>query len=99
MTSWYIGLILGAVVIVVVAVLLSWILTEAGRIRAGASAIWTSGQRVAGQTVHIASLAQVNHRLRAIAGKAPVLNAVLQDIARHAADCKGCPRCITGDEA
>ena len=99
MTLWYISLALGAGVIVVVALVLWLIAAEARKIRSSASAIWDGGQQIASQTVHIAALAHTNYRLRAIAGKVPVLLAVLGAIRKHASDCPGCPDCLSGGDS
>ncbi len=61
---WTLSLVIFAVVLVVVAVLLTLILVTAKRIHAGVSAIWTSGQKVANNTVQLALLQCREHGLR-----------------------------------
>ena len=62
---WIVSLVVFVVVLVVVAVLLTLILATAKQIRAGVSAIWNVGQKVANNTIHLALLDRTNH----IAGK------------------------------
>lgn len=70
---WGVSLGLGVVVIVVVAALLHAILASARRIRTTAAAIWTDGQRVANNTVHIALLDRTNVLLGGIVDEAAPL--------------------------
>ena len=62
---WIVTLVVYGVVLVVVAVLLTLILRAAREVRAGVSAIWTVGQQVANNTIHIALLdTHESHRRR-----------------------------------
>lgn len=96
MTLWWLALALGAVVIVVVALLLRLILQTALAIRDVAGSIWDGGTRIANNTVHVPDLARTNGFAGAILQKAPRLLAQLERIERHAADCPGCPNCVVG---
>jgi Na+-transporting NADH:ubiquinone oxidoreductase subunit NqrF len=78
---WGVSLLLGVVVIVVVALLLHAILSAARRILAGAAEIWTVGQQVANNTVHIALLDRTNHLFGGIAAQAVPLAEATGDIA------------------
>lgn len=59
-TVWWISLGIGVVVIVVVAVLLTLIVRAARQIEGAAADIWTVGQRIANNTVHIPLLHRTN---------------------------------------
>ena len=93
---WIVSLIIFAVVLVVVAVLLTLILVTAKRIRAGVSAIWNAGQKVANNTVHLALLDRTNHIAGRILQSAGGVAGATGAIARHAAGCAGCPQCVLG---
>lgn len=96
---WTITLAVYGVVLVVVAVLLTLILRAARDVQAGVSAIWTVGQRVANNTIHVALLDTTNHVAGAIlasAGGVAVATAALRD---HARGCPGCPDCVLGGSA
>src|SRR5215467_10460637 len=58
---WIVTLIIYAVVLVVVAVLLTLVLHAARKVRDGVATIWTIGQQVANNTIHIALLDTTNH--------------------------------------
>ena len=93
---WLVSLILFAVVLAVVAALLTLILVTAKRIRAGVSAIWNAGQKVANNTVHLALLDRTNHLAAAILKSAGGVAAATGAIAQHASVCSGCPHCVIG---
>ena len=57
---WWVSLGIGAAVIVVVAVLLALIVRTARQIDAAVSEIWTVGQRIANNTIHIPLLNHTN---------------------------------------
>jgi hypothetical protein len=78
---WGVSLLLGAVVIVVVAALLSLILSTARHILNVASDIWSDGQRVANNTVQIAMLDRTNHLLDGILAEAGPLARATRQIA------------------
>lgn len=91
---WAISLVVYIVVVIVVAVFLSLILMTARRIRQGAAAIWTVGQKVANNTIQIPLLVQTNHLVRKIHGEAAKVAAAVAAIERHAGSCPGCPQCV-----
>lgn len=96
---WILSLAIFAVVLVVVATLLTLILRTSRQIHAGAGAIWNSGQRVANNTVHLALLARTNHIAAGILRAAGGVAAATGAIADHAAGCPGCPDCVIGPGA
>ena len=93
---WTVTLAVFAVVLVVVAALLTLILVAARRIHAGVSAIWTAGQKVANNTVHLALLDRTNHLAGAILASAGGVAAATGAIAAHADGCPACPDCVLG---
>lgn len=93
---WAVSLAIYLVVVVVVAVLLTLILLSARRIREGAGQIWTVGQKVANNTIHIALLAQTNHIVDGILKRAAATAEAVSAIQRHAGACPRCPDCVTG---
>ncbi len=95
---WIASLAVYAVVVAAVAFLLLQILRGAQAVRAGVSDIWTVGQKVANNTIHIALL----HRTNAVAGRilqsaVGVVHATAA-IKAHAESCPGCPACVLGPE-
>ena len=93
---WTLSLAIYAVVVGVVVVLLTLILRTAFQIREGAAAIWTVGQKVANNTIHIALLIGTNHIVaRILSGAVRTLGAVTA-IGQHAQGCERCPDCVTG---
>jgi hypothetical protein len=92
---WIATLVIYAVVLVVVAALLALILAAARRIREGVAAIWTVGQKVASNTIHIALLDTTNHLVGQIAGSASGVVAATAALTAHAEGCQGCPACIS----
>ena len=93
---WILSLVIFTVVLIVVAVLLTLILRTAKQIRAGVSAIWNAGQRVANNTIHLALLDRTNHIAGQILRSAGGVAAATGAIAQHAAGCPGCPECVIG---
>jgi hypothetical protein len=98
-SMWTITLVIYAVVLVVVAVLLTLILRAARDVRAGVSAIWTVGQRVANNTIHIALLDTTNHVAGQILHSARGVVHATAALEAHAGRCPGCPACVLGGEA
>lgn len=88
-TVWWISLGLGVVVIVVVALLLTLILRTARNIDAAVSQIWTVGQQVANNTVHIPMLHQTNQAVDSILVQAGAIDGATSLIEAHANDCPG----------
>ena len=96
---WLVSLLVYGVVLVVVAVLLTLILRAAREVRAGVSAIWTVGQQIANNTIHIALLDTTNHIVDEILVSAEGVVAATAALRAHAARCPGCPACVLGTEA
>jgi hypothetical protein len=95
---WITTLVIYAVVLVVVAVLLTLILRAAREVRSGVSTIWMVGQQVANNTIHIALLDTTNHVAAEILGSARGVVAATAAMATHAAHCPGCPACVLDTE-
>lgn len=93
---WLVSLSVFVVVLVVVAVLLTLILSISKQIHAGTAAIWTVGQRIANNTVHLALLNRTNHVAARILASAGGVAAATGALADHAAGCPGCPGCVLG---
>jgi uncharacterized protein YoxC len=97
-TVWWVSLGIGVVVIAVVAVLLTLIVRTARQIDGAVSEIWTVGQRVANNTVHIPLLHRTNRVVDAILDRAAGIDGAAAAIEGHAQDCPGCPHCVLGRE-
>ena len=93
---WTITLVIYLVVVVVVLALLTLILRAAKDIRAGVSAIWTVGQQVANNTIHIALLDTTVHTAGSILECAKGIVEGTAILTTHAERCPGCPTCVTG---
>jgi hypothetical protein len=93
---WTITLAVYAVVLVVVATLLTLILRAAREIRAGVSAIWTVGQQVANNTIHIALLDATTHVGAQILRCAEGIVEATAALETHAERCPECPTCAIG---
>ena len=93
---WITSLVIFAVVLVVVAILLTLIVREARRIKAGVSEIWNVGQRIANNTIHIALLEKTNHTAARILQSAAGVVAATAAVKSHAEGCPGCPACVVG---
>ena len=88
-TVWWISLGIGAVVIVVVAVLLTLIVRTAQQIEGTAADIWVVGQRIANNTVHIPLLQRTNRVVGDILERASGIDGATAAIEEHALDCPG----------
>jgi hypothetical protein len=95
-TIWTITLVIYVVVLVVVATLLTLILRAAQDIRAGVSEIWTVGQQVANNTIHIALLDTTIYLAGSILGCAKGVIRGTAALTMHAERCPQCPTCATG---
>ena len=95
---WITTLVIYALVLIVVAALLTFILRAAREVRNGVSTIWTVGQQVANNTIHIALLDTTNHVVTEILGSAKGVVAATAAMAAHAGHCPGCPACVLGPE-
>lgn len=93
---WIVTLAIYGVVVLVVATLLTLIVVTARQIHAGVSAIWTVGQKVANNTIHIALLDTTNHVAGQILESAKGVLTATAAIKRHAESCSGCPQCVLG---
>ncbi|MBA3886871.1 MAG: hypothetical protein H0X67_14240 [Acidobacteria bacterium] len=93
---WIVTLVIFAVVLLVVASLLTLILRTSKQIHGGVSAIWTAGQKVANNTIHLALLDRTNHLAGQILQSAGGIASATGAIAAHAGACPGCPACVTG---
>ena len=91
---WIVSLVVYAVVVVVVAVLLTLVLITARQIREGVAAIWTVGQKVANNTIHIALLDTTNHLGAQILEAAKGVVGATAGLKAHAEQCPGCPACL-----
>ncbi|HEX6209429.1 MAG TPA: hypothetical protein VF136_01550 [Methylomirabilota bacterium] len=96
---WTVTLVIYGVVLVVVAVLLALILAAARRVLAGVADIWTVGQQVANNTIHIALLDTTAHVAGGILHSARGVVAGTAALTAHAERCPGCPVCVLGPEA
>ncbi len=95
-TIWTLSLVVFAVVLVVVAVLLTLILRTAHDIKAGVSLIWNVGQRIANNTIHLALLRQTNAGAEQILKHAVGIIGATATVQAHAEQCPGCPTCVLG---
>lgn len=95
-TVWGISLAIAAVVVVVVGVLLALIHRTAAEIEEVVSDIWTAGQRVANNTVHIPLLTRTNRIAGQIVERAVAIDGVVANIEKHAVECPRCPQCSLG---
>ena len=95
---WITTLVIYAVVLIVVAALLTFILRAARDVRNGVSTIWTIGQQVANNTIHIALVDTTNHVVAEILDSAKGVAAATAAMGAHAGHCPGCPACVLGSE-
>lgn len=93
---WIIAIAVAVVVTGVVAVLLLMVVRTAADIEAAVAEIWTRGQRVANNTIHIPVLHRTGERAGEIRDRARRILMQVRAIADHAATCPGCPACIAG---
>lgn len=95
---WTVSLIIFAVVLVVVATLLTLILYEAKRVLGGVTAIWVTGQKIANNTIHIPLLVMTNDVAGKILASAVGVVGATAAVKAHAEECPGCPKCVIGPE-
>ena len=95
---WTLTLIVYGVVLVVVAALLALILGAARRVLAEVSSIWTVGQQVANNTIHVALLDTTVHVAGEILSSAGGVAAGTAAMSVHAQRCPGCPACLLDRE-
>lgn len=96
--SWWLAIIVVAVVTLVVAFLLSRIIKTAGAIDDEVATVWANGQRVANNTIHIAALYKTSDTVDGILGRAGRIANSAQAIKDHAEQCPSCPTCIWHQE-
>lgn len=95
-TVWGVSLGIAIVVLLVVAVLLTFIVQSSTRILGGVSAIWTVGQRIAGNTIQIDLLRRTNQTAAGILDAAGGIALASSRIEQHAESCPSCPACAMG---
>lgn len=95
-TVWWTSLIVGFQVIVVVAFLLRMIARTARQIDDSVSRIWTVGQSIANNTVHIPLLQGTNRAMDEVLHAASGIDHAAELIELHALECPGCPHCVLG---
>ena len=95
---WILTLVVYGVVLVVVAVLLALVLGAARAVLARVAAVWTVGQQVANNTIHIALLDTTIHIAGEILGSARGVVVGTAALKAHAERCPGCPACVLGQE-
>lgn len=81
--TWIVAIILALVVTGVVALLLWWIIRTAAAIRGGVAEIWARGQRVANNTIHIATLHRTQEAAERILGRAGRIAGHVQALDTH----------------
>ncbi len=92
--SWWLAVIVVAVVLVVVAARLVMVIRTATAIEEDVALVWTNGQRVANNTIHIAVLYKTHEYVQGILGRAGRILGSSQAIRDHAKSCPECPTCI-----
>jgi len=95
---WTLTLVLYGLVLLVVAVLLGLILGAARPILTGVAAIWTVGQQVANNTIHIALLDTTAHVAGEILTSVKGVIQATAALKTHADGCPGCPGCVLRGE-
>lgn len=94
--SWTLALAVLVVVSAVVWLLLHLVAMTAIGIDTTAAKIWAGGQRVANNTIHIATLHEIAAGVEAILQRAGGIAASAAAIESHAEACPGCPECFLG---
>lgn len=93
---WTITLVIYFVVVIVVAALLTTVLMTSKKIHGGVSAIWTVGQQVANNTIHIPLMNRTNYIAGQILEAAKGVVGATAAVKAHAERCPGCPACVLG---
>ena len=99
MASSWAAIIVLLVVTLVVHQLLSQIIKAASAIHTTVGEVWVRGQRVANNTIHIATLYKTNEVVEGILGRAGRIAASATAIEQHAKACPGCPACFLTKKA
>jgi hypothetical protein len=97
-TVWALSLAIFFVVVAVVAVLLLQIFRSAQAVHDVVSDIWTVGQKVANNTIHVALLKRTNAVAGRILSSAVGVVHATAAIEAHARECPGCPACVLAPE-
>jgi hypothetical protein len=95
---WTLTLVVLGVVLIVVAVLLALIVAAARQVLVRVADIWTVGQQVANNTIHVALLDTTVHVAGGVLGSARNVVAATAAVQAHARRCPGCPACVLGPE-
>lgn len=93
---WWVTLGVGALVVAVVALLLSLVVSTAARIRGALEQVWVAGPGIADNTAHLDLLRRVNLVAGDILEGARKIAADAGRIQEHADGCAGCPHCVVG---
>ena len=96
MTLWWITIGVGAVVIVVVAILLEAIVRSAGRIRDSLVQVWVVGPMIASNTAQLDLLKRINQVAGETLAAGGRIASGTERILEHANGCPGCPQCVIG---
>jgi len=94
--SWGLALVVLVLVSAVVWLLLHLVARTAAGIKTEVAEIWERGQRVANNTIHIATLHEIADSVEAILIRAGGIAASAEAIQAHAEACPGCPACFLG---
>ena len=92
--GWVAAIVLLLVVTLVAWELLRLIIGAASAIKTEVAQVWANGQRVANNTIHIASLYQTRDTVGAIIERAGNIAGHAKAIEAHAKACPGCPDCF-----
>ena len=92
--GWVVAIVLLLVVTLVAYALLRRIVMVARGILMTVAEVWTNGQRVANNTIHIASLYRTRDAVDVIVGGAGSIAGHAKAIEAHAKECAGCPSCF-----
>ncbi len=94
MAAWMTAIVLLLVVTAVAWGLLSVVIGTARSIKSEVAQVWANGQRVANNTIHIASLYATRDAVGAIIERVVGIAGQAKAIELHAQECSGCPACF-----
>ena len=94
MAGWVMAIVLLLVMTVVAWGLLRIIVSAARALKSEVAQVWANGQRVANNTIHIASLYATRDAVGAIIERAGGIAGHAKAIEAHARECPGCPVCL-----
>ena len=92
--GWFVANLLLVVVTIVAWTLLRRVVDAARAIKAEVAQVWANGQRVANNTIHIASLYKTKEAVGGIIERAGGIAGHAKAIEAHAKQCAGCPACL-----